>query len=227
MHISKISLLGLLVVATALQSCSAPPQPAAIQVVTVVVTAVPSATLPVTPTSTQAAAETSTATNAPSPTTAPSPTAASSPTATRTPTAVVVKPPPPAVPVVSNLPAQGPKGGDIDFEVVMSSTYLMRINARKHGAAKDGDGIDHVLFIVQNKNGEKVYSNSEGTAKFCIFMGGEPDCNAWPKSNGRYVWGTGGAEIASGNYQVTIRVALKTDPTNESQWTFPITIKLP
>lgn len=142
--------------------------------------------------------------------------------------AVSVKPPPPPpLPVVSNLPAQGPKGGDIDFEVVMSPSYLMQIKAREHGSSKDGDGIDHVLFIVNNKNNERVFSSTEGTAKFCIFKGGEPDCNLWSKSNDRYVWSTGGPEVVSGDYQVTIRVALKSDPSNESQWTFPITIKLP
>lgn len=224
----KILLLGLLMMAFVLQSCSPPAQPVAIQVVTVVVTAVPSATLAPSPTSPQATAETSTATTAPSPTAVPSPTAAPTPTTAPTATTAVVKqPPPPALPAVSNLPAQGPKGGDIDFEVVMSSNYLMRIMARKHGSSKDGDGIDHVLFIVNKKNGGKVYSNSESTAKYCIFQGGEPDCNPWQKSNGRYVWGTGGSEIASGDYQVTIRSALKSDPTNESEWTFQITIKLP
>jgi hypothetical protein len=228
MRKSKISLLAMLALAFAIQSCAPPAQQVTVQVVTVVVTAAPSATLVSSPTSIQAATEIPTATPTSSPTAAPSPTNAPTPMPTFTATVAVVKsPPPPALPAVSNLPAQGPKGGDIDFEVMMSSSYLMRIKAKKHGSANDGDGIDHVLFIVNNKNGTKVYSRSEGTAKFCIFMGGEPDCNPWPKSNGRYVWGTGGSEIVSGDYQVTIRSALKSDPTNESQWTFQITIKLP
>jgi len=131
------------------------------------------------------------------------------------------------LPAVSNLPAQGPKGGDIDFEVNMSTVYLMRIKAKKHGSSNDGDGMDHVLFTVNKKNGGKVYSNKETSAKYCIFQGGEPDCNPWPKANGRYVWGSGGPEIVSGDYQVSIRAALKSDPSNESEWSFQITIKLP
>jgi len=109
----------------------------------------------------------------------------------------------------------------------MSSAYLMRIKAKKHGSSNDGDGIDHVSFIVFDKKNLKVFSNTEKTAKYCIFQGGEPDCNPWPKSNGYYAWSSGGKEILSGNYQVTIRVALKSDPTNESEWSIPITIKLP
>jgi uncharacterized protein YraI len=142
------------------------------------------------------------------------------------PAVAVQPPPPPPVPMVSNLPAQGPQGGDIDFDVVMSPDFLMRIKAREHGSGQDGDGIDHVLFIIE-KNGEQVYTTTEGTAKYCIFKGGEPDCNPWPKSGGRYVWGSDGPEIESGQYQATIRVALKSDPSSESEWTFPITIQLP
>ena len=146
---------------------------------------------------------------------------------TKLPPVSVKPPPPPPAPVVSNLPAQGPKGGDIDFAIVMSPDYLMRITAREHGKSKDGDGMDHVQFIVKKKSGERVYANKETTAKYCIFMGGEPDCNAWPKSNGKYVWGASGPEIVSGDYLVTIRAALKSDPSNESEWNFQITIKLP
>jgi hypothetical protein len=303
MRISKLILPGLLALVFTTQSCSLPAQSLTPQVITVVVTAVPTATSIPSPTSeiptpTPAPSQTPLpeATEAPTATPAPSPTAGPQCTVvnpvnfrngpgtayypvigsfatgavlipsgynpvgspggawvqvtdpiknqvgwvsagtdyvkctidlTTLPAVSVKPPPPPLVPVVSNLPAQGPKGGDIDFEVVMSSDYLMRIKARKHGSANDGDGIDHVLFIVNNKNGEKVYSNKEGTAKYCIFMGGEPDCNPWPVSNSHYYWGSGGPEIGSGNYQVTIRIALKSDPTTESQWTFPITIKLP
>ena len=225
MRISKIFLLALLTLVFTTQACSPPAQALTPQVVTVVVTAVPTGTpLPSltseastapSPTSPPQATGTSSATPAPSPTFPPRA------IPTNTPVRVV------ALPAVSNLPAQGPQGGDIDFAVVMSPNFLMQIKARKHGSAKDGDGIDHVLFIVKNKNNEQVYSSSESTAKFCIFKGGEPDCNSWPISNGRYHWGASGPEIKSGDYQVTIRVALKSDPSNESEWSFPITIKLP
>jgi hypothetical protein len=142
------------------------------------------------------------------------------------PSVAVQPPPPPPVPMVSNLPAQGPEGGDIDFDVVMSPDFLMLIKAREHGSASDGDGIDHVLFIIE-KNDQQVYAETEVNSKFCIFKGGEPDCNPWPKSGDRYVWGSGGPNIETGQYQATIRVALKSDPSDESEWTFPINIQLP
>jgi hypothetical protein len=304
MHLQKFFLIGMLILVLATQACTLPDQALTPQVVTVVVTAVPTIGASITPMPTG----TATTTPAPSPTLPPQdaaiPTATVAPSPTVGPQCTILKainfrngpgtaynpilgsfavgkvliptgynpvgnpsgawlqvmdptskqivwigaaaefvecnldmtklaaiavkpPPPPPAPVVSNLPAQGPKGGDIDFDIVMSPDYLMRILARKHGAKNDGDGMDHVAFTVKNKKGDKVYANTEGTAKYCIFQGGEPDCNVWPKSNGRYVWGSGGAEIVSGDYLVTIRAALKTDASNESEWTFQITIKLP
>ena len=237
MRKSKIPLLGLLVLVCLTQACVPAAQPVTPQVITVVVTAGPtvsdqtdhsgaSATPAPGPTT-----EISTATTVPSPTSMPQVTGTLSPSPTASPQVIhantPTRTPAPQLPMVSNLPAQGPKGGDIDFEVNMSPVYLMRIKARKHGSANDGDGMDHVLFSVNKKNGGKVYANKETSAKYCIFMGGEPDCNPWPKANGRYVWGDGGPEITSGDYQVTIRAALKSDPSNESEWTFQITIKLP
>jgi hypothetical protein len=241
MHISKFSLVSLLALVLAVQACSLTSEPVTPQVITVVVTAAPTMTDLAAPSSTPSL----TATSAPTETLAPSPVPSDTPGVTAAPQAAETLVPSPTsqpkviptttpsrttapqIPSVSNLPAQGPKGGDIDFEVNMSPYYLMRIKAKKHGTSNDGDGIDHVTFTVNKKNGGKVYSNKETTAKYCIFQGGEPDCNSWPKSNGRYVWGSGGSEITSGDYQVTIQAALKSDPSNESQWTFQITIKLP
>ena len=241
MRISKFFIIGMLALVLATQACSLPAQAPTPQVVTVMVTAVPSATPnpSTTPIPSPTIASTASETPVPSPapsdtpgvtatpkvadTLAPSPTLRLQVVPTNTPVLVAAL----QIPAVSNLPAQGPTGGDIDFAVVISNTYLMRIKAQKHGSKNDGDGIDHVLFTVSDKKNLKVYSNNETTAKYCIFKGGEPDCNPWPASNGHYYWGTGGAEIKSGDYLVTIRVALKSDPGNESQWTIPITIKIP
>ncbi len=235
MHSSKFFFIGLLALVFATQSCSLPAQAVTPQVITVVVTAVPSAT----PIPSLTPAPTASETPAPSPapsdtpaatatakvadTQAPSPTIPPQAVPTNTPVREVAL----QIPAVSNLPAQGPQGGDIDFAVVISNTYLMRIKAQKHGSKNDGDGIDHVLFTVSDKKNLKVYSNNETTAKYCIFKGGEPDCNPWPASNGHYTWGSGGTEIKSGDYLVTVRAALKSDPGSESQWTIPITIKIP
>jgi hypothetical protein len=233
MRISKLTLLSLLALVFTTQACSLPAQALTPQVITVVVTAAPTSP-DKTAETTATAAPTFDPTSTPPATETPAPSATPAPTATETasPTKAIQAAAPtktaaPQIPMVSNLPAQGPKGGDIDFEINMSSVYLMRIKARKHGSANDGDGISHVAFIVKKKNNEKVYSNTENTAKYCIFQGGEPDCNPWPKVNGRYVWGSGGPEIVSGDYLVTIRAALKSDPSNESEWNFQITIKLP
>jgi hypothetical protein len=145
---------------------------------------------------------------------------------TQLPSIAVQPPPTPSAPKVSNKPPDGPTGGDIEFEIVMDPNYLMQIRARIEDTDHNGDGIDTITFIIQ-RSGEEVYKTTEGTASFCIFNGGEPNCNPWPKTNGRYTWGAGGPEIETGDYKATIRVTRDSDNSYYDQWTFDFTVDLP
>jgi len=52
----------------------------------------------------------------------------------------------------------------------------------------DGDGIENVDLEIFDPDGNRVYRRTEGSAHYCAFAGGEPDCNvftfaigdAWP-----------------------------------------------
>ncbi len=147
-------------------------------------------------------------------------------TLTTYPTASVQPPPPPLLPTVSHSAIMPPANTDVDFSLEMSPEYLMQALARIKGKSNNGDGIDHVVFAVYQNN-NIIYTTTEKTANYCIFKGGEPTCNSWPKYNGKYAWSSSGSEIVSGDYQVAIRIADKSDPIVEYEWDFTITIKLP
>jgi hypothetical protein len=142
------------------------------------------------------------------------------------PTASVQPPPPPLLPAVSYSVIMPPVNTTVDFSLDTSPNYLIRALARLKGESNDGDGIDHVVFAVYKDN-NIIYTTTEKTAKYCIFNGGEPSCNSWPKYNGQYAWSSNGPELESGDYWVAIRVADKNDPIVEYEWDFTITIQLP
>lgn len=145
---------------------------------------------------------------------------------TTLPQVAVAPPPTPAAPKVSNKPPDGPTGGDILFKIVMNPDYLMQIQARIDGTANNGDGIDKVKFIIE-RNGQQVYEETESNAAFCIFKGGEPNCNPWPKRDGRLAWGSNGPLVETGDYLATIQITRDADNSFYSQWTFTFTVDLP
>jgi hypothetical protein len=159
----------------------------------------------------------------------PPPTATPAPNPTPLPSATVGPPAPtptPSAPKLSNKPPDGPQSGNIGIEIVMDPNYLMQVQTRIKGSANNGDGIGKVTFLIE-RYGEFVYEESETLATYCIFKGGEPDCNPWPQTNGRYTWGAGGAEVETGDYKATIRVWSLADPNHSLKWTFDFTIDLP
>jgi hypothetical protein len=110
--------------------------------------------------------------------------------------------------------------------------HLFRVFARDERAGEnDGDGIDYVRFTIFDETGQ-VYQNTERNAAYCIFQGGEPNCNNWPANEfGQYTWGVGGPVVKPGTYQVFIEVVSNVaDPATESNvcnWNFDMTISLP
>jgi len=97
-------------------------------------------------------------------------------------------------------------------------------------ADKDGRGIISVEFIVNSLNqanevGEEHYRRTEVNPGYCIFAGGEPDCNPWIFENGEYRWNAGGDSVEEGNYLLTV---IGTAEDGEvGNWLIDITIDLP
>ena len=97
-------------------------------------------------------------------------------------------------------------------------------------ANKDGRGVISVEFIVNtlvspNNVGEEHYRRTEMNPGYCIFAGGEPDCNPWVFENGQYKWSAGGESVEEGNYRLTINVTAEDGEVGN--WLIDITIDLP
>lgn len=153
------------------------------------------------------------------------------PESTSTPLPTVAPTPAAAVPprVRNNAPA-GTAAAYAEGEVIANDNFLFRmavLDTRK--GDKDGDGIDYVEFFVRTEDFDEIYSRRENNAGYCIFGGGEPNCNTWPKRDGQFVWGGDGPEVQPGKYFVSILVTPK-DQDFEGEvwnWDFDITVELP
>jgi hypothetical protein len=92
------------------------------------------------------------------------------------------------------------------------------------GSTEDGAGISEVIFTVTDADGNQVLENSEGTAGFCVFGGGEPDCMPWVFEDFVYKWTPGGELIVDGSYELEVRVIL--DSTEEGNWRYQVEVDL-
>lgn len=133
-------------------------------------------------------------------------------------------------PRVDNNAPGGTSADYAEDEVIVGDDFLfqMRILDTRFGD-KDGDGIDFVEFFVRTEDFDEIYSRRENHAGYCIFGGGEPDCNTWPQRNGKFVWGDDGPEVRPGKYFVSILVTPK-DQEFEGEvwnWDFDFTVALP
>lgn len=92
--------------------------------------------------------------------------------------------------------------------------------------SKDGRGVDTVQFIVTSPNGDRTfYQSTEGSAGYCIFGGGTPECNPWTFENGEYKWGPGGELVTERDYELTI--IMTADDGQVGTCIIPINLRLP
>jgi hypothetical protein len=158
------------------------------------------------------------------------------PTPTPQPTATPTLQPTATSAPVAGLPPRsrnnGP-GGDLpdyaEGELITDDYFLFRVRIAdtRTGSSEDGAGIKSVQFII-SLNGVEVYSRQENNAAYCIFGGGEPNCNIWPQRDGYYVWGEGGPKVEPGDYSA--RIVIKPYNTSEAEewnWFFDFTVSSP
>ena len=88
----------------------------------------------------------------------------------------------------------------------------------------DGDGIENVTFTILDPNGNPVHERTENNAGYCVFGGGEPDCDVLSLAEYDAHW-PGGAQITNGLHTVTIDI----NPYNGSNvvwmWSFEIALQ--
>ncbi len=82
-----------------------------------------------------------------------------------------------------------------------------------------------MIFSVKDADGREVYSTSEEMPGYCIFGGGEPDCNAWPLEDYVYKWQPGGIRVENGVYTLNVRVVM--DDGQEGNWCYQLTVEIP
>lgn len=92
----------------------------------------------------------------------------------------------------------------------------------------DGAGIQDVTFqiVANNGEGEVVYERREGKPGYCVFGGGEPDCNVLAFADSNYRWPDPyGGEIVNDLYLTRIDIVpLDGEPT---QWRWRFIIDIP
>jgi len=89
---------------------------------------------------------------------------------------------------------------------------------------RDGDGIRGVKFTITDENDDVVHTQTENNAAYCVFGGGEPNCNVWVFAAYDYKW-PNGKQIGDGEYLVTIVITPQRG--EEATWRWRFQIKLP
>jgi hypothetical protein len=107
---------------------------------------------------------------------------------------------------------------------IFSEESLFQFQILRHGnEVGENDGVEQVAFKVK-KNGDRVYSNVEKNAAYCLFGGNGP-CNTWVFEDGIYKWSPGGEPIESGEYKVEVDITLNNG--DDSHWEVFFTVELP
>lgn len=116
-----------------------------------------------------------------------------------------------------------PQDGTVFFDIIVDPTFLFRMDVRVRESTgvdfgPEGTGIESVEFFIFGN--EVDYQHKEQTSGFCVFGGGEPACNPWPRNHdGQYTWGVGGPVVEGGDYFVNMVVtAEQEDPDFGGVW---------
>jgi len=149
--------------------------------------------------------------------------------------------PPVDVPPPPKPPAPRIGSGDVDGNNISSFRYALDYNPdyfvrpyvfrsddfdEAFSPEKDGRGITSVEFTVSSPEGDVVfYNRTENNPGYCIFGGGEPECNAWLLEGDEYKWTASGEPVEPGNYLLTIDVVAGDGEVGT--WLLPVYIALP
>jgi len=103
-------------------------------------------------------------------------------------------PGPPADPVAEIVQI-----GPGSTETVVRDALVFQVRAYDPDEGDDdGDGIDEVEMRLRRGN-QVIFENTEGNAAYCLFQGGEPDCNVWIFADQGHHW-PNGDPITEGEY---------------------------
>lgn len=89
--------------------------------------------------------------------------------------------------------------------------------------ARDGDGIENVTFTILGPTGDLVHERTEDNAGYCVFGGGEQECDELSLTQDSPLW-PGGAPISSGQYNVSIDINPYNGDNVIWMWSFEIAL---
>jgi hypothetical protein len=172
------------------------------------------------------------------PTPTPTPTSTSTPTPiSPTPTSVPSTPTPPLivdVPVDGGqselegqiiIPGFKPeelKGPESDG-VIFRDRLVFRVEVYDPSKGdKDGAGIEKVKITIERlEDNQIVHERTENNAGYCVFGGGEPDCNVLVFAQSDNRWPEEGQpSIENGLHKAFIEITTKDNKTEEWNWSF-------
>jgi hypothetical protein len=85
----------------------------------------------------------------------------------------------------------------------------------------DGAGIEKVNIKIFDPDGNKVHERTENNAGYCVFGGGEPDCNVFRFDQNNYRWPEEGQPaIENGRHSVQIDITAEDNQTETWNWSF-------
>jgi hypothetical protein len=87
----------------------------------------------------------------------------------------------------------------------------------------DGAGIDNIKITIDREDdGETVHERTENQAGYCVFGGGEPDCNVFVFANNYDRWPESNEPIFDGPYRAFFLITTKAGITEQWNWGFQI-----
>ena len=95
---------------------------------------------------------------------------------------------------------------EVSEPMVFRDRMVFQVEVRDRGVGpNDGDGIENVRFAITDDRGQQVHFRQENNAGYCVFGGGEPDCNVFVFADSGYRW-PDGEVLFPGSYNVTIDI---------------------
>lgn len=88
----------------------------------------------------------------------------------------------------------------------------------------DGAGIRDVTFTIEpdDGSGQVLHQRTERTAGYCVFGGGEPNCNVLNLADAGFRWPSTGAPISNGQYVARIDIVAQNGESTQWRWRFEI-----
>jgi len=108
--------------------------------------------------------------------------------------------------------------------VVFRDKLVFRVEAYDPSVGTtDGAGIDNVKITINREDdGQTVYERTENQAGYCVFGGGEPDCNVFVFADNYNSWPESNEPIFDGPYRAFILITTNAGITEQWNWGFRI-----